>query len=351
MIIFFVEDGLFGGVVKKVIAFDLVSLFHMYSALACVDALDDVSVAEFNMIPDINGCYSIKEGQFVFDRCNVNFINQKFLCRHWKCVQYFLMVIKFCLFVLGRVLRLKTKIVVLHHSYFKPTILCKVSFSDSLRLDCMCFEEGVGTYGNLKDWVRSSRREGKKYPLVTYYLKKAFSFFCHKKFNVLNMPSKEEAFSFRKAVSSISVWQFSGDAISLLKIKNELGCKNISIFFSSPFVDIYGANEVDYKNFLLKLINQNKDSVFLVKPHPLEVKSISVYKNLGIGVIPKHISGEMVVSLVSPKIVFGCYSGVLLSAAHVYSIASQNIGANFSLKGCSGEGVSVEVKKLFANIE
>ncbi|MNJ50044.1 hypothetical protein D3C77_453050 [compost metagenome] len=215
---------------------------------------------------------------------------------------------------------------IIHHTYFKPSCFRFLSPSQAFNLVPISFEEGIGSYGDLKHYRDVAKREGKKLPLLSLMVKKILSIFVRQRFSVLGPKVKvEHADAFRHAVSLVSDWQVSQDAqieIAALGLRE----KNVIIVFMGPYVDMFGVGEKELSAALTDIKKLYAGCELLIKPHPLEVKSLKVYDRMGIPRIHSKISGEELISLVKPKRSIGFYSGALLVSRNVFGVDFDLLG-------------------------
>lgn len=324
------------------------SLFHVFSVLAASARHDGVSLIEIHLLPGLNGRYCLPEMNFAFEGAHV-------LIKHnanqpGRSSQYVKLILPFLGYILLGAWNSKPKTILMHHTYLKPNIFLSSSFREALSLWVTSFEEGVGTYGDLRHHREVARIEKKKLPTVNYFLKKALSFLVREKFSVLTACKPSDAIAFRKAVHTISA-QTGLNGSQFMEQSGHIANasrKKKLIFFGSPYMDRQGISKKKYKEYVNRFILENPDFVFFVKPHPLEKKSLPVYEELGVPVIDHTIGGEMLVALLEPALIIGFYSGVLLAARNIYGTPYRiadpaALGDSSSLEG----SISPSIMKLY----
>lgn len=315
----------------QVKAFDIMSFFHVFSVLAAAQRYGNIKSIEINLLPGLNGAYCLPETKFSFKGAQVHIRQNDYKNKNgydnMKCA------LKFLIYIGLGIWKKSPKIILMHHSYLKPTIFFSSSIRDCADLWTVSFEEGVGTYGDLRHHLDIARIEGKKLPIFSYYLKKFLSFFLRDKFSVLSNCEATDAQAFKNAVSAIAALTTAKDGLpKSIKTTNEDVLRNKKIlFFGSPYVDRQGVSKESYKSYIQKIIENNKDVTFVAKPHPLEKKSLQIYDELGASLIDNSISGEIAISILKPDMVIGFYSGVLLVARNVYGVPFKVIDPNIFL--------------------
>ena len=78
--------------------------------------------------------------------------------------------------------------------------------------------------------------------------------------------------------------------------------------------------ETAYKERLDDFLFQWGDYDFFVKPHPTEVRGVSLYRELGMTVLDPAVAGEYILAKSKPDVVVGFVSGLLLTSLHIYSL-------------------------------
>jgi len=332
--------------VNKVIATDVISLFHVYSMIAWAISKKNIGLVEINLLPNRNGNICIKLGEINYGQTKI-VLKEQLNSRKEKNTlgSVFKIFQNIIAFVVGRFFETKKVIFVAHHSYFKPTMLSYLTFKQCFYARVVCFEEGVGTYGDLRHWVDSSRREGKKNPHISFYVKKYLSYFCTEKYKVLFNPTESQKKSFKEAVEIISAYR-GRQVIDSLDL---VGDDSI-VYFSSPLIDLLDVGEKAYRNFLLKLKKILPKVDIYVKPHPLESKSLSVYREEGFKLLPSDIDAEEVIRYLKPSLVVGGFSGVLLIARNVYDIKVVNIADKMGEEFSCGVEYSSAIRTLFTDL-
>lgn len=309
------------------VAFDVVSIFHVYQVVAWSLSHEEIKRIEIQLQRNMNGEYCVDVNHSVcIGGKHIYFSKKKeYNEKFWGALLG--IIVRFPVFIMGRVLKSGNKCFAAHHTYFKPTILLYFSLRSVFRLKSVCFEEGVGTYSSLSKWLYSSRVENKKYPFILYYLRKILSLFCGEKYRVLiGSATNSEIRRFRDAVAKLNQYVIGGDDLLFLgELKRNLGFRGIVLFISSPRVDLNGVSSEDYSLLLTSLKSHYSDFDILVKPHPLEVKSLDIYNNLGLKVASKRISAESVFEIVKPDVVVGEYSGSLIVSANVFNIPTYTV--------------------------
>lgn len=323
------------------------SLFHVFSVLAASQRYSNIKSIEINLLPGLNDTYCLPELIFSFNEAQV-------LIRHTnkniKTHGHIKYALKFLLYIGRGAWKKEPNTILMHHSYLKPTILSSSSIRDCSDLWAVSFEEGVGTYGDLHHHLDIACIEGKKLPVLSYYLKKILSLFLRDKFSVLSNCSASDAQAFKNAVGTISNLTFAKDKLQkAIKTRHkELLINKKILFFGAPYVDRQNVSNEEYKIYIRKIIEENKNSTLFVKPHPLESKSLEVYDELGVPLIDKSIGGEVAISILQPDLVIGFYSGVLLVARNVYGVPFQLIDPNILFsKGNLNRKISRSIMRLY----
>jgi hypothetical protein len=302
---------------KKIIAFDVMSMFHLFSAVACIHQIGGEGGATIYVSRGLNGQYCCKEGTF-FVGGNRVLIKYQDDIRKEK--SYFRLLGNVLLFLLGRLFKVKPVCYILHHTYFKPSCLSFLGFRDAFYLAAISFEEGIGSYGDVQHYKDVARRENKKLPVLSFLVKNILAKVVLSRFSVLNSDvTSSDAEAFKNAVSVVSAWLGREDFL-----RGAAGLRDVSkkfvILFTTPYVDMYGVSEEDYECVIRRILAEYEGFHVVVKPHPLEKKSLPIYAGLNIFCINDDISGEEVLMIIRPKAVVGFYSGVLLVSKNVYGI-------------------------------
>lgn len=302
---------------KKIIAFDVMSMFHFFSVVACIHEIGGEGGATIYIARGLNGRYCCKEGTLFVGGRHVLIKHQD---ESRKEKSYFRILGNLLLFLLGRLLQVKPTCYILHHTYFKPSCLNFLSFCDAFHLAAISFEEGIGSYGDIQHYKDVAKRENKKLPMLSFLVKKILAKLVLSRFSVLNSAATSmDVDAFKNAVSIVSPWLgrevFLRRAVALRDVNEK-----IIILFTTPYVDMYGVSEEGYKDILRRILAEYEGFQVVVKPHPLEKKSLPIYARLNIFCINDDISGEEVLMLMQPKAVVGFYSGILLVSKNVYGI-------------------------------
>ncbi|HGY9624953.1 polysialyltransferase family glycosyltransferase [Pseudomonas putida] len=308
---------------RKAIAFDVMSMFHLYSVVACFNSMDAGRLTIY-LLRGLNGKYCCEKGDFEIGGKLVSVrYQEEFLLQKSKS----LLFLNGLMFLLGRVIRVKSDpCYILHHTYFKPTCLKFFTASESFRLNPIGFEEGIGTYGDLKHYREVAKRENKSFPLLSLVLKKTLSLFLTRKFSVLGPEyNASDAIDFKRAVGVVINWQAHEDVRLELEELECLGRK-VVILFMSPYMDMYGVSEDSFIRAINRIMASYKDYEVVVKPHPLEYKSLEVYEKMGLKYIRSNISGEALIYLMQPYKTIGFYSGSLLVSRNVFDIGFEVFG-------------------------
>lgn len=267
------------------VAFDVVSLFHVYSAVASFLEFSDKPRLVIFLKQNRLGSYCLPEDVF-------SIRGREIYVRHdHKKKKGIDWVFKFIAFSIIRFFcNRKRRSFILHHTYFKPTGLRFFGWRDLLGLRVVSFEEGIGSYGDVQHHLAVAVRETKKNPRLNFWLKSALIFFVDEKYSVLKKQKTWEGacHKFRIAVSAVNDHFYSSRTKEIGR--EFFGNKRVCVFFPSPgFVALYKNSEVEYKKEL-EIMRLKFDEVeIFVKPHPLD-ENLDIYKSVGFKVLPRDLS-------------------------------------------------------------
>jgi Alpha-2,8-polysialyltransferase (POLYST) len=301
-----------------VIAYDLQSSFHVYSAMAWVlknGAI--VKSATFFVCAEKVEAGDLEIGSLEVDGVAFRFVKQE--KTHAGLPGFFSLVASTLAFFSGLFLN-KKRLVFLHHSYAKLTAFHFCKLYDAPFAKFVSFEEGTGSYSDLKSWVKSSKIEGKLFPRISYYIKKCLGKICVENFRVLDGFDSENSSSFRIAVDAFEAFNSPTIFACYDSLQASQNKQTTCLFFTSPLVDYWGMSEKDYAFFVEAVIGRFSDMEIWIKPHPLEKHSLSIYRSLGVRVLDGNIGGEFSLSRLKPNTVLGLMSGVMLVAKNIYGV-------------------------------
>ena len=312
-------------------AFDAMSQFHVFSILAASLRYKDVEHIEIELIPGLNGSYCLPELQFLLEGRSVRVVHGK-KARPGLCALLKLSL-KFLAYLLFGRRKQNPKYILMHHTYIKPTIFSPLTVKESCSAWVITFEEGVGTYGDLSHHLKAAKLEKKKFPVISHFLRKFLSEFSRARFSVLDCCQPSDAQNFQKSVLAIArethAWEIIATSLAHLKQKDDATVR--VIIFGSPFVDLGCISTDTYRKYIRSLLAGHAGCHVFVKPHPLEEKSLPIYRELGASMLEPSIGGEVVIDLIRPTLVIGFHSGSLLVARNVYKIPFSLIPiANFT---------------------
>lgn len=303
---------------RKLIAFDIMSMFHLYSVVACLH-IKDFDEAYIYVLRGLNGKYCCSEGRFdVGGRPVFVKYQESGLGRHGL----FLALCSSICFFLSRFKNINpsSACYILHHTYFKPSCFSFIRPSEAMRLIPMGFEEGVGSYGDLKHYRDVAKRENKKFPLLSLLAKRVLSLLLVSNFSVLKSPADpENTKAFKEAVGVVSRWQ-NNQAVREEIASFNVAPDNAVVVFMGPYIDMFGVTEREFTDGLSQIVEKFKNYNLVIKPHPLEVKSLEIYRAMGVNYITSAVSGEELIYILKPKLSVGVYSGALLVSRNVFGV-------------------------------
>ncbi|GEM_PF-4502989 len=319
----------------KYVAFDVMSLFQLSSALSIVlDKGNPGDEADIYIMKNLKGNYCSKEFVFSVDDIKVSIKHQnvdKYNKKH--CF------LKIFIFILGRFLFLRSKCFsVIHHTYFKPTSIFYFDLKSVFGLNVYSFEEGVGTYGGFFHHRKTIKTEGKKMAGLKYISRFFLSFLVHEKFSVLRILKNKNKILFSKSIRLISKLNVDDHDIDWLQYDR---CKDNILFVSSPMLHRNDEDIARYKILLDKIKRIYSNSNIFIKLHPLEV-DVGFLEEFDFFVLDGKLSGEYVVESLKPKVVIGPHSGLLLTAMNVYDAQSFVIDL--------GLDIDSSIRKIYKNI-
>jgi len=334
---------------RKYIAYDLVSLFHVYSALGYVLSQGGAKRAEFFLQRNNKNEYCLKESCLQHQEANVELIRTEIQIASVKDILE--VFIKFFILLISRAFKNKSEpITVLHHSYFKPTVLLYVSIRECFNLNVVCFEEGVGTYGDLRHWRNVAKRENKKSPIIKYYLHLWLQRLCNRKIGVLKKniiyPGYKDGF--KQAVKTISDHFFNQQIVGVQAYLNKIEFDKCILVFTSPLLELGLISGEELKAYIAYLKKIHHEHQIVICPHPLEKDSLKIYKDNGVNYIPQNLSAEIIFDAFKPANVLGAFSTALLVAKNVYDLNVSN--DDYFLKKGKTHFVTNSISELFQEI-
>lgn len=329
---------------KTAIAFDLISPFHIASALAAIGKDDNVTSAVLYILPNLQGKYVLEPQEFKFKGITVRIEIQPSIkgSKILNLIRFFIFWIMWL--TLGRFLQKRHYI--LHHTYFKVTCFQFLSLKEALRMEYGAFEEGIGTYGDLKHHIAVAKRENKKFPILLNSLKSILKRLVNYNFRVLKNPDRKDLEAFYEAIGSLTINVYQKDVeIELSQLNSKSQMNSGVIFFSAPFIDLLNVSLKDFDDLLKSISMQYPPGSIYIKPHPLEIKSIPIYESHGFKVLSNKLPAEIVLYMLKPKKIIGAFSTSLLVAKHVFNIEIENL----NLSSLEDESVkpTMAVESLF----
>lgn len=313
------------------VAHDIISVFHVCSCIAFFLKTNGDTLTIW-LKRDMNGNFALREGTFYFEGKKIEILHK---CENGNFNLKLVAFLKFFALIAVKPLTffINKKVYLLHHTYFKPTGLEYVRFTDLWSTCLVSFEEGVGSYGSIYHDIKVSRREGKKFPRMKFFVKRLLKLFVSDSFVVLDSKNLQgNGYYFREAISIISDVYFK-EVIQAYSNKEKLA-GNVLILPSPSFIR-------GKAHGIIKEIAEDSHKICYVKPHPLD-KSLSHFNNIPAIFINSNVPAESIFGTLNPEVVLGDISTSVLVAKNVY---------NLKVYLMDNTDIDFGIKKLFSDIE
>ncbi|WP_152485944.1 polysialyltransferase family glycosyltransferase [Methylohalobius crimeensis] len=337
---------------RIVVICDVVSGFHLISAISHIQVLDDCSFLDIHLLPGIKGSYLLPEGRGRIGHLEFKVSHQ--VSR--RASEWVVRFVKFSFVRMKRAIypvRFRRtrdfRVIIGHHTYFKPASLAYSPTSRMTDISTFSFEEGIGTYGGMKHHVHAARREGRQFARTKYLLRKGLShdFWLDSSRTFLKTRSDLERDQYRTAISTLLAARYESGAL-LFPASARVDLKGAVLFFSSPLYDLNLMSMPQYIDFIKRVeaFYASKGKGLVLKLHPMESCSETL-RGAGIEVIDDPRPVEMLISEAQPDSVAGLSSGALITANALFKLQARSFLAWLTETAREQLKVRGELKEIF----
>ncbi|WFE72461.1 polysialyltransferase family glycosyltransferase [Halomonas sp. M1] len=298
-------------------AFDVISPFHAISSLSyCLYQSSANDSITLHIVPAMHGQYLLKECSFM----TLSGVHVELVHQTKRSIG---------LGVFGSLLRRwmpkgsqnsENSVFLGHHTYFKPTVLKYLSKSTAPHIKTFAFEEGIGSYHTLTQEREVSLREGKRFYMVKFFLKRllATKLFLDQRWGLLNSADNENV----RYWHTLAVTEL---ARNLYAEEGESSVPDGVLFFTSPLVCLGLLNNQENEELIIKIRTflKHRGKMLYIKPHPLDQQ---VYEHLVEPGCVVNTQAPAEVHLIQHRYaaVAGVNSGALLTASMMFNVRAIN---------------------------